>query len=73
MPKSTTKKVKKIKDKHAPKRGKNSFMFFCNDKREELKKEQPDLSFGESGKKLGLLWKEVSVEEKAKYVALASE
>ena len=39
----------------------------------QVKKENPDLAFGEVGKRLGELWKEVSASEKAKFEELAKK
>lgn len=55
---------KQKKDPNAPKRNMSSFMFFSNDKRQQVKDENPSLAFGEVGKELGRLWKEASAEEK---------
>ncbi len=38
-----------------------------------MKKENPDLAFGEVGKRLGELWKEVSASEKAKFEEMAKK
>lgn len=39
-------------------------MMFSQEKRPGVVKENPDLSFGEVGKKLGQMWSEISPEEK---------
>jgi len=39
-------------------------MFFSQDKRAEVKRNNPDASFGEIGKIIGNLWKNASSEEK---------
>ena len=68
-------KRKKIKDDNKPKRAKSSYIYFCQEKRSELKKE-----FGNSTKEitseLGRLWKELKdneemVEEYKKYQDMA--
>ena len=55
------KKVKKKKDPHAPKKGKNAYLFFCAAKRPELKND------GVTGKdvmvKLGAMWKESALDK----------
>ena len=38
-----------------------------------MKKENPDLAFGEVGKRLGELWKEVTASEKAKFEDMAKK
>jgi structure-specific recognition protein 1 len=67
------KKTRKKKDKDAPKKGLSAFMFFSNDKREQIKTENPGIAFGEVGKKLGELWKTLTPEDKAPYDAKAEE
>ncbi|CAK0784212.1 hypothetical protein CVIRNUC_007416 [Coccomyxa viridis] len=69
--KKETKKAKK--DPNAPKRGLSAFMYFSNAKRDEVKKENPDLAFGEVGKRLGELWKEVTPTEKSKFEEMAKK
>ena len=48
-----------------------SFFAFSNEVRPKLKKENPDMPFGELGKKLGELFRGLSAEEKEKYEKLA--
>jgi len=48
-------------------------VFFCNEKRSEVKATHPDASFGEIGKKLGALWKEVTDADKKKYKKMQEE
>jgi hypothetical protein len=60
-------KKKKKKDPNAPKGASNSYMIFCKDRRQELKKSQPELSFGHLGSKLGIMWRNLSEEQKAPY------
>lgn len=72
-PKKKTKKGKKKKDPNAPKRASTSFLFFSNEMRPKLKAENPDLSFGEMGKKIGELFRNLSSEEKSKYDKAAEE
>ena len=38
-----------------------------------MKKENPDLAFGEVGKRLGELWKDVTASEKAKFEEMAKK
>ena len=56
-----------------PKRGMSSFMWFCKAKRAELKKDRPELTFGEMGKVLGTMWKELPDSKKAPYVKQAED
>jgi hypothetical protein len=46
-----------------------AFIVFSNEKRPTLKK---GLSFGDTGKELGKMWRALSDAEKAKYQALAT-
>jgi len=65
---SKRKKGKKAKkDPNRPKRAMSSFMFFANDRRKDLRKEFPELKITEIGKKLGLLWKTLTPDDKKKY------
>jgi arsenate reductase-like glutaredoxin family protein len=50
-----------------PKKALTAYVFFCNEKRQGVKADNPDASFGDIGKKLGALWKELSDSEKKKY------
>ncbi|EFP78745.1 Non-histone chromosomal protein 6 [Puccinia graminis f. sp. tritici] len=67
-----TKRVKKEKDPNAPKRPLSAYMYFSQDWRERIKTENPDVSFGEIGRLLGLKWKGLSEEEKKPYEDMAS-
>ena len=64
---SKKKKTKKVKDPNAPKRPLTSFMLFCKDAREDIKKEHPDAAVPEMGKLLGAKYKELSEAEKEVY------
>ncbi|POY70702.1 hypothetical protein BMF94_6285 [Rhodotorula taiwanensis] len=59
--------AKPKKDPNAPKRNLSAYMIFSQDKRAEVKEENPDVSFGELGKLLGAKWKSVTPEEKKIY------
>jgi hypothetical protein len=54
-----------VKDPNAPKKNVAAYMFFCKATREEIKKEDDKLSFGEIGKILGARWKEADEKDKA--------
>ncbi|EIE21134.1 SSrecog-domain-containing protein [Coccomyxa subellipsoidea C-169] len=71
--KKDDKKKKAKKDPNAPKKALSAFMFFSSAKRDEVKKENPDISFGEVGKALGDKWKNISATEKAKYDEMAKK
>ena len=70
IPKQKTEKKteKKKKDSNAPKRGKSSYIFFCVDKREEIKKANPNMSAKDIIRELGRVWREdTSESDRAKY------
>eukprot|EP00201_Polytomella_parva_P011999 CAMPEP_0175062378 /NCGR_PEP_ID=MMETSP0052_2-20121109/14136_1 /TAXON_ID=51329 ORGANISM="Polytomella parva, Strain SAG 63-3" /NCGR_SAMPLE_ID=MMETSP0052_2 /ASSEMBLY_ACC=CAM_ASM_000194 /LENGTH=87 /DNA_ID=CAMNT_0016328395 /DNA_START=46 /DNA_END=309 /DNA_ORIENTATION=+ len=73
MPKAVTKKEKKEKDPNAPKKPCGAYMWFCKEKREGVKSENPEMSVTDIGKRLGQLWKESSEEEKQRFHALAKK
>ena len=59
-----SKKKGKKKDKNAPKRGKSAYLFFCNDKRAEIKEELgEDAKATEVTSRLGELWNELKEDE----------
>ncbi len=67
------KKEKKKKDPNAPKKNMTAYILFSNDKRPEVKEENPDLKFGDVAKELGRLWKDASSSTKKKYEKLAEK
>jgi ubiquitin len=54
---------KTVKKKREP----GPYMIFCKKMRPKVVKENPELTFGEVGRKLGEMWRELSDEEKKKY------
>lgn len=62
--KEKTKKTKKTKDPNAPKRNKSAYLFFCDDKRDSVKKSNPDLKMTEVSKKLAELWRALGDSDK---------
>ncbi|KAK7226358.1 hypothetical protein V2G26_014361 [Clonostachys chloroleuca] len=79
MPKAATtkrggKEVKKRgkKDPNAPKRGLSAYMFFANEQRENVREENPGISFGQVGKLLGERWKALNDKQRAPYEAKAA-
>merc|ERR1711879_419872 len=80
MPKETTKrgkagKVEKKrgkKDPNAPKRGLSAYMFFANEQRENVREENPGISFGQVGKILGERWKALNDKQRTPYEAKAA-
>ncbi|EQL36251.1 hypothetical protein BDFG_02219 [Blastomyces dermatitidis ATCC 26199] len=78
MPKEkTTRKTKvrgekKKKDPNAPKRGLSAYMFFANEQRDNVREENPGISFGQVGKVLGERWKALNEKQRAPYEAKAA-
>ena len=62
---------KKVKDPNAPKRGKTSYIFFCLEHRDHIKKKNPDMSAKDIIKELGTLWRNTPNDKKQKYVKMA--
>ena len=54
-------------EKTKPKRAPNAYMMFCKKTRPEIIKENPDITFTETGKKLGEMWRALTDDEKKKY------
>merc|ERR1712080_787249 len=67
--KSTKKKQKRT----GPKRPPSSYFLFADEKRPSVREAHPELSVTEQAKMLGKMWKEISEEEKKKYVDKAAE
>jgi len=63
---------KKKKDPNAPKRGLSAYMFFANEQRENVRDENPGISFGQVGKALGERWKALNEKQRAPYEAKAA-
>lgn len=70
---TTTKKVKKVKDPDAPKRGKSSYILFCADLRSKVIKENPVFSTTDVMKELGSKWRSISDKDKSKYTKLSEK
>ncbi len=56
-----------IKDPNAPKRAISAYLYFASERRPELKKENPDMSFGDLTKTIAGEWKELSEKDKMQY------
>jgi len=68
--KTKKKRVKKSKD--APKNAKSGYLFFCQEMRDQVKEENPDISSKEITTKLGAMWKEIKeTDESKKYFEMA--
>ncbi len=61
------------KDPLAPKRCLTAYMLFANDNREKLMNDNPDTSFGDINKKLGVSWSQLADEERQVYHKKAAE
>jgi len=59
-------------DPNAPKRGLSAYMFFANEQRDNVREENPGVSFGQVGKILGERWKALSDKQRAPYEAKAA-
>jgi uncharacterized short protein YbdD (DUF466 family) len=64
-------KGKRKKDPNAPKRSLSAFFCFCNDERQKVKAQHPNLSVGEIAKELGKRWEKCT--NKPKYEAIAAK
>jgi len=64
---------KKRKDPNAPKGALTAYIIFSNAKRDQVKKENPDIKFGEVAKKISEMWKNISASDKAKFDKAAQE
>ena len=62
-------KPEKVEKEVKEKKKLTGFMVFSSEQRETIKKENPQASFGEIGKLLGVAWGKLSAAEKAKYNA----
>ncbi len=70
---SKSEEEKEKKDPDAPKGAKNAYIFFCNDKRDQIKKANPTMKATEITSKMGEMWKELSDKKKAVYKEMAEE
>jgi hypothetical protein len=61
----------RVKDPNAPKRNKSSYLIFCEDRREHIKKNNTAISSTQLIRELGAAWKNVSASDKTRYEALA--
>ncbi|VDI39832.1 Hypothetical predicted protein, partial [Mytilus galloprovincialis] len=62
------KKRKKLKDRNAPKPALSGYIRFLNEKREVMRKENPNLSFSELTRLLGSEWSKLQQHEKQRYL-----
>ena len=59
--------MKKKKDPNAPKKPKTGYMRFCDEIREKLRKENPEMQLGGIAKLLGKEWNKLSDAKKEEY------
>jgi len=64
---------KKKKDPNAPKRGLSAYMFFANEQRDNVREENPGISFGQVGKVLGERWKALNEKQRGPYEESAAK
>ena len=57
-------KLKKMKDPNAPKKPKTGFMFFCDEVRKQVMKDNPGVKMGGIAKILGEKWGKLESKEK---------
>lgn len=66
----TPKRKKVIVDPDAPKRPLSSYIRFCNDQRDNVRAQFPELSTQDASKKLGELWNNLPADEKEVFFIL---
>ena len=71
--KKTSAKGRKKKDPNAPKRALSAYMYFAQAARPGIKEENPEASFGETGKLIAAAWANVTAKDKKKYEAQAAK
>ena len=66
--------LKKVKDPDAPKRAKSSYIYFCCEKRNDIKKSNADMSATDIIKELGRVWRDdTSDKEKARFTKMSEK
>ena len=66
-------KLKKLVDPKKPKRSKSAWLLFCDDKREGVSNDLGTKKMGDVTKKMGLMWKELTEEERKPYEEQAAK
>lgn len=66
-------KRKRKEKKDGPKRGKSAYIFFSQEERLKVMKEQPSLSITEASKVIGARWKELTDADKQPYQEMAAK
>ena len=72
-PKGKNSKGSAKKDPNAPKGAKNAYIFFCSEKREQVKEENSEMSAKEIISELARLWQEADEDVKAEYQEKAAQ
>merc|ERR1711865_391282 len=56
--------------KNKIKRAKSPYLYYCTDKlvRERIYTDQPDITFAQIGRLIGIQWKNIKTEEKLSYI-----
>lgn len=67
------KAVKRKVDPNKPKKAPTSYILFCNEQRESVKKSNPDSKMPEILRLLGKQWGALTDKKKEKYVAMAEK
>ena len=66
-------KGKKTKDPEAPKQAKSAYIFFCAEKRQEVKDQNPEMDSKDITRELGKMWGALSEKEKEPFNKLHAE
>jgi hypothetical protein len=66
-------KKKEKRDPDAPKAAKNAFIFFCAEKRSEVKQEDSEMKPTDITKKLGEMWRDMDDDDKEEFQEKAKE
>lgn len=65
--------LKTRKDANAPKQARTNYLLYSNSVRDQVRKDNPDLSLGDLSKKIGDLWKQADKKTKTKFTKLAQK
>lgn len=65
--KASGKKPKRVRDPEMPKRPATSYMLYCNENREKVKKDNPEMKLKDIISHIGEMWKGLSDKKKKKY------
>jgi hypothetical protein len=65
--------LKTRKDANAPKQARTNYLLYSNSVRDQVRKENPELSLGDLSKKIGDMWKNADKKTKAKFTKLAQK